>query len=335
VYLQEDGAVAYTLPIGIEKKGALPLADFDGLPVDYYPGLPVEVSRGCYWSRCAFCSRCVVYLKRRHFEGEGVLYRPIKPEEIVRRVRTLQDRYGKDFFEFTCLDISPPEMDRLCRTILAEKLKIGWCARVRLDNSFKPEMLDLMAEAGATSYHLSPETFCARTTRLHNKNYDMNIIRGIFDYWEQNRRRLPPMQARLMIGFPGETFEDFKESYDYIMNRHFYVAAISFFSVLKNSDVYVHPERYGITISRSPNRQALFANYTVEWSPENQAELDKIRAFVVEHRDALRRKVLFVHPIEPWDPESLAARGETGTLDTDPRYRITQFLGAFSRFYVV
>ncbi|MBN1556517.1 MAG: radical SAM protein [Lentisphaerae bacterium] len=317
------------------RQGGVPLADFEGLPVAYYPGLPVEVSRGCYWSRCAFCSRCVVYLKRRYFEGGGVLYRPVGTDEIVRRVRTLQERYGKTHFEFTCLDISPPEMKRLCRAIIDAGLRIGWCARVRLDDSFEPEMLDLMAEAGATSYHLSPETFCARTTKLHNKNYNMDRIRAIFEYWEANRDRLPPLLARLMIGFPGETFDDFKESYDYIMAHHFHVQAISFYSLLKNSDVYVHPEKYGITIRKVKQHQNLFANYEATWSPENQAELEKIYAFIDAHKGALRKKVLFVHPIEPWSADGQPAPGEAAAPEDDLRYRITQFLGAFSRFYVV
>jgi len=43
-----------------EPADALPIPDFDGLPLDRYLAplrvLPVAASHGCYWGRCAFCN---------------------------------------------------------------------------------------------------------------------------------------------------------------------------------------------------------------------------------------------------------------------------------------
>jgi anaerobic magnesium-protoporphyrin IX monomethyl ester cyclase len=42
-----------------EKTAALPLPDFEGLPLDHYfvPEriIPYLATRGCYWGRCTFC----------------------------------------------------------------------------------------------------------------------------------------------------------------------------------------------------------------------------------------------------------------------------------------
>ncbi len=58
IYRTSDG-IQVNKEIHTEKTTALPLPDFDGLPLDSYfvpvRILPYLATRGCYWGRCTFC----------------------------------------------------------------------------------------------------------------------------------------------------------------------------------------------------------------------------------------------------------------------------------------
>ena len=224
------------------------------------------------------------------------------------------------------------EARRVSEKIIDAGLDIRWCARVRLDPSFSPTLLDVMAEAGANSFHLAPETFSAETANLHNKGYDVDHIKGIFEYWEDNRDRLPPLTARLMVGFPGETFESFLASYEYIERHRFHIQAVSFFSLFKNSTIYERPGDYGITIEKKKQPRVLFANFVATWSEENAIELQKIREFITTRRNDLRKRILFLHPTKRVQTPT---EGETSVVDFGSAYKVDQFLGLLQSFYAV
>ena len=96
---REHGHVRINSEIYTEKTTALPLPDFEGMPLDAYfvPTriLPYLATRGCYWGRCTFCD---------HGQGYFDQYRGKPAHDVVREVKALQDKYHADHF---CLPMNP------------------------------------------------------------------------------------------------------------------------------------------------------------------------------------------------------------------------------------
>jgi len=78
-----------------EKTTALPLPDFDGLPLDSYfvpvRILPYLATRGCYWGRCTFCD---------HGQGYFDQYRGLPAQDVVRQIKALKEKYRAEHFLF-------------------------------------------------------------------------------------------------------------------------------------------------------------------------------------------------------------------------------------------
>lgn len=277
----KDNNISISKPFCFEKIESLAPHDFEGLPVQYYPGLPVEVSRGCYWGKCSFCRFFRVNHKRKEYSQDTVYYRFFGSDKIISSLKYLKEKYNKKFFEFVCLDISPNEMRKLCMAMIDSDLDIKFGARLRLDKSFAPDLFDLMATAGAYYFHIHPETFSQKTAILHNKNYDVQHIKSLIAYWHKNRRRLPTLMLTIIAQFPGETFDDFLETYNYIKKGSFYVQGIRPFNFYKNTGVYYNLDKYGIKIKR--RRKDLFFNLDIIWDKDTDEERRKIGSFLGEH----------------------------------------------------
>jgi len=289
----EDGQIVINRPFHFEKINELSPISYDGFPVDWYPGLSVEVSRGCYWAKCVFCTHCYLRTERSSFSRNAPAYRCADPRKVVESIRFLKEKFGHFYFDFACLDVSPPEMDHLCEEIIASNVDIGWAGRLRLEQTFKPGLLDKMAQAGASYFHLAPETLTQRTADLHEKGYNIEHIKGLLEYWEKNRNRLPPMVINMFTGFPGETLDDFRETFEYIGKGRFFVQDIHLWFFAKHSRIFYDPGRYGLAVQHVPKNKQLFSNFEVEFDPDLVSERNRIRHFLEENEGQLKNRQMW------------------------------------------
>lgn len=282
-----EGRLLFNKPFHYEELSSLPDYDFEGLPVKFYSGLPVEVNRGCYWGRCTFCRYYHNYQHRDKYSGS--FYRSFHVEHIISRIRFLVDKYGVSNFEFVCLDISPAEARKLSEGIISAGLDIKWNARVRLDKNFDPGLFHLMQESGATMFMFYPETFSKKVAALHNKNYDIDHVKSLISYWNDHKNELNPLVVKLMTGYPGESFADFMESLDYVKKNNVLIQNIGLFNLSKGSGVYSHPEKYGIKIHSVHKPHDIFDHYEHEWSPAHMKERRKIESWLFNNRKKWRK----------------------------------------------
>jgi len=289
----EHGQLVINKPFYFENIQDLPLYNYRGFPVEWYPGLSVEISRGCYWAKCAFCSHCYLHTERSKFARNASAYRCVDPRKVVVSIKRMQEKYGHSHYDFACLDVSPPEMDHLCDEIIASNTDIGWAGRLRLDRTFKPALLDKMARAGVTYFHLHPETLTQSTADLHGKGYNIDHIKGLMTYWEKNRNRLPPLVVNVFTCFPGETFDAFRETFDNIAKSRFYVQNIHCFWFNKHSRIFYTPDKYGVSVRHFPNNRQLFANYQVKYEPEILHEWQRIRRFLKTNKRVLKDRMMW------------------------------------------
>ena len=150
-------------PIDINS---LPAPDFDGLPLGSYlspePVLQVLSSRGCYWSRCAFCT---------HGLGYGKRYQARDPKKVAEDLSQLSQKYGVRHFAFSDEGISPSAMNKLADELIAKKIKATLSTNIRLEKQFNQELCDKMAAAGFKLLYLGLESGCDRVLGPHGQRH--------------------------------------------------------------------------------------------------------------------------------------------------------------------
>ena len=173
----------------------------------------VKISEGCD-RRCAYCAIPIITGKH--------VSRP--KEEILDEVRLLVERGVKEF-QIIAQELTYYGVDidgkRHIADLIAEMADIKGVKWIRLHyaypNQFPLELLDVIREKPNVCKYLDialqhiSDNMLTRMHRHVSKQETMDLI-------EQIRERVPGICLRttLMVGFPGETEEDFKELVDFV-----------------------------------------------------------------------------------------------------------------------
>jgi threonylcarbamoyladenosine tRNA methylthiotransferase MtaB len=199
----------------------------------------VKVQDGCN----ANCSFCIIPSVR----GRS---RSIDPDAALNEIRDLIHRgykevifsgihlgtYGRDlratttFYDLVCRALALPELERL-RLSSIEPLELV------------PQLIDLAATHPrvAHHFHIPLQSGSARILRAMYRPYSPEYYK---DLVSRIRERLPDagIGADVMVGFPGETDEDFRETYDLVKA-----------SSLTYLHIFPYSSRPGTVAARLPN----------------------------------------------------------------------------------
>lgn len=198
----------------------------EDLPCDrkYFFKSGVNIMFGCN----NFCSYCIVpYVRGRE--------RSRKPEEILKEIRHLAlegvteimllgqnvNSYGKNLEEPTTF-----------AALLKEIEKIDGIERIRFMTSHPKDLSDELIEAMRTSakicphLHLPLQSGSSRLLKIMNRKYTKEHYLSLVD---KIREAVPDISLTtdIIVGFPGETEEDFEETLD-VVRRVRYDSAFTF-----------------------------------------------------------------------------------------------------------
>lgn len=231
---------------GHEPLPELPTPDFTDLDLRSYlspvPILPVRFSEGCYWGKCAFCSR---YDNRR--------FMTVAPERAVAHLAELHSRHGTPCFTVNDDCLTAPYLEKVARGILDRRLSLDislWCKPV---GAFTADRLNLLARAGVRLVRWGLETGHPRILKLMNKGTRLpETLRVLGDasragIWNH---------ATVIFGFPGETCEEARETLRFLEENIDRIHSSIFFRfvLLKYSRVMQCPEDYAVSeIRESPS----------------------------------------------------------------------------------
>lgn len=190
----------------------------EGLPVkrDSKIKASVPIMYGCN----NFCTYCIVPFVRGRERSRA-------PEEIISEVTGLVNSgykeilllgqnvnsYGKG------TDVGFAELLRRLDNLDGE-FKISFMTSHPKDCTH--ELIDVIADSKHISWHLHLPVQCGsdRVLKLMNRHYDSAHYRELVDY---ARKRIPDLQLTtdIIVGFPGETYEDFTQTLDLMRDIRF------------------------------------------------------------------------------------------------------------------
>lgn len=232
-----------------EDMDALPCPDFDGLPLADYDAsrggklsLTYETSRGCYWSKCAYCVDLPL---------PKPSYRRKDPALVARDMRELRDRYGAGYLLFGDPGLSPRQMADISRQVASAGVSMEWWTMARLDPGFTRELFDRAYAAGLRQVNFGFETANDRVAASLDKgNLRARSSRVIRDCAAAGIR----VDLQTMIGLPGETFADGLDTVDFLVSHRDVVSHATFNTYYLTPCNHIHrdPARYGIEYAGDP-----------------------------------------------------------------------------------
>lgn len=194
----------------------------------------IKIEDGCN----RFCSYCIIPFARGRVRSKSVGAIAAEAEGLSRS--------GYKEIVLVGINLSAYGQDTgagLCDAVLAAAAPEG-IERVRLGSlecdQISDDALLKLSECKefCPQFHLSLQSGCDRTLREMNRKYDTAFYR---DLVERIRRIFPDasITTDIMVGFPGESDEDFKESCDFVRETGF-----------ARSHVFIYSEREGTPAAR-------------------------------------------------------------------------------------
>ncbi|MFA5628642.1 MAG: PqqD family peptide modification chaperone [Dehalococcoidales bacterium] len=304
-----------------EDVNNLPTPCFDGMPLDLYlspePVLPILSSRGCYWSKCAFCSHNEVY--RCNYQVRDA-------KKVVDDIKKLSELYNVRHFAFSDEAISPASANRLSDEIIQSGLDIRCSTNIRLEPQLKPELCQKMYKAGFRLLYLGLESGSNRVLDHMQKGITKEVAAEVCKNLHN-----AGIWAHLytFLGFPTETKEEALETIDFLIDNKDVVSSFYIGSFLLNKGAVMlkQPEKYGIAgFDSGPHTDfSLAFNHEVssglsfaeadEMSKKYQAEIVNSRpgneVFKIDYEEIL----LYLSHYEKTDPWLLSlGKPETTNL---------------------
>ncbi len=180
------------------------LPDFSDFDMNSYPQLVAYSSRSCPF-QCGFCSETVQWGK----------YRNKREEKVVFELRSLTKKYGKNIIVLTD-SLLNPNIDKLADALLEvpPEERFYWDTYLRVcDMAEDMEKVKKWRKAGLYRVRLGIESGSQHVLDLMDKRITIEKIKS-------NLQNLADAGLKIstfwVVGFPGETKEDFHETLDFL-----------------------------------------------------------------------------------------------------------------------
>jgi len=278
----QNGVLTMTTERTVEDVNALPVPDFDGLPLDSYLSphliLPFAMSRGgCYFAKCTFCDT-----NAGHIGGN----RRRDTTAVAADMQAMSKATGAR--HFICVD-EAIEIDRLqafSTDLIAADAGFKWSCWSRAIPKMTRETLDLMGRAGCSMITYGVDSGSDRILRDMRKATRSDLMARIM---EDTERAGIAASVNVILGYPSETQEDREQTVDFLfrINAHVVKANLLPFFFKANTPVNEERDRYPVVVHPANGEDlAVFFSHHYE-SGATQAQ---VNALCEELEAALRRQ---------------------------------------------
>ncbi len=232
----------------------------------------IKVQDGCN----QFCSYCIIPYARGRVRSR-------KPESILKEIEEITKQgikevvitgihvasYGKDFTEE---DVKENEYRLI--DLLEDIQKIEGVKRIRL-GSLEPtliteEFVERLSKLSkiCDQFHLSLQSGCNETLKRMNRKYTTEEFEKGVELL-RNAFKQVHLTTDIIVGFPGETEEEFNKTYEFLKKIKFY-----------KMHVFKYSPRKGTVAAKMPNqidgnKKEERSNKLIELSDKNEADYQK------------------------------------------------------------
>lgn len=223
----------------IEDLDSLPFADFSDFDVEKYGSreLPILLSKGCIY-KCSFCNESIFMRKFRTRTG-GHVY-----SEIVFQLHKYP--YINSFhFNVSLINGDIKMLNELCDLIINNNIRVNWSAQASIRKGMTRDFLMKLKKAGCHTLMYGIESGSNKILKLMNKQFTAELAEEVIrNTYEAGIK----VNFNIIIGFPGETEIEFRDSVDFVKrNLEFsQIIALNVLSISKGSDLDINKDKWGI-----------------------------------------------------------------------------------------
>ncbi|MBR4260811.1 MAG: tRNA (N(6)-L-threonylcarbamoyladenosine(37)-C(2))-methylthiotransferase MtaB [Clostridia bacterium] len=214
----------------------------------------VKIQDGCD----RFCSYCIIPYARGRVRSR-------KLENIVAEVEQIVDNgiqevvitgihiasYGKDFnFEITLIDL----LEELNKIKGLKRIRLGSIEPTIITEEFVNRLSKL--EKICDHFHLSLQSGCNETLKRMNRRYTCEE----FENGTKILRKAFPdaaLTTDVIVGFPGETDEEFKTTYEFLSRIAFYKMHVFKYSQRKGTKAAVMPNQVDGSVKEQRSKKLI------------------------------------------------------------------------------
>jgi radical SAM superfamily enzyme YgiQ (UPF0313 family) len=246
--------------------GKMPLPAYDLVNIHDYTGIEYQFdyqsSRGCPFN-CGFCYNTAF---------SGSTWRSKKAELVVDELEYLYDRYKVK--NFALLDdesfINTKRIEAIFRGIIERKIECGVVTSCRLDivRKLPSSSLSVIKKGGVVQLFFGAESGSNETLRNINKKITKeDITAGALKVAESGIRPI----LSFMGGFPGETLDQFDETFDIIqklwqLHPLISVNGIFPFNAYPGTELFLKAKEMGLN---PPETLEEWGNWSFQYKPDN------------------------------------------------------------------
>lgn len=239
--LEADSAAGrFSLFSELDNLDKLPFPVYKGMDLNAYPrknSVPLLFSRGCV-RKCRFCSEALLYKRFR--------VRPVK--NVIEEIQYHKSKNKIDSFVFhdSLINGDLKKLEELCDKIIEKFGSIKWEAQIAIRNDMSGRLFEKIKKSGCYNLFVGLESGCDKTLKNMNKGFTAKDAAGFFK--KLNDAGLF-FGISVIVGYPGETESDFKESLDFIISNKSIIPKIE----------QVNPFTYynGTSAGKNPDKDSL------------------------------------------------------------------------------
>ena len=221
----------------------------------------IKVQDGCD----RFCSYCIIPYARGRVRSR-------KPENVLEEIKKIVQKgikeivitgihiasYGKDFkTEYTLIDL----LEEINEVEGLERIRLGSLEPMLMTEKFVVRLVKL--EKICDHFHLSLQSGCDATLKRMNRRYTTKEFREVVERLRKYYSKVS-LTTDIIVGFPGETEEEFENTYKFLKEIAFYKMHIFKYSPRNGTKAAKMEQQIDGTIKEQRSRKL------IELSNQNQ-----------------------------------------------------------------
>lgn len=186
--------------------------------------------------------------------------------------------YGKDFkYEITLIDL----LEKLNEINGIERIRLGSLEPRIITEEFVERLKKL--NKICNHFHLSLQSGCNETLKRMNRKYTIEEFSDCVDLLRKNFNEVL-LTADVIVGFPGETEEEFKKTYEFLNKIKFYKIHVFKYSPRKGTKAALMEEQIDGNKKEERSKKILrLSNYYQK--KYNEEKINTIQKVLIEEKE--------------------------------------------------